>query len=149
MEVILLEKIGRLGALGDKVSVKSGYGRNYLVPQGKAVYATAANTAEFESRRAELEAAQAATLAAAQARADKVAAIATVTISAVAGDEGKLFGSIGAREIADAITAAGGEVDRSEVKLPEGPLREVGEVSIDIQLHSDVVQAITVAVIGE
>ncbi|MFW2421996.1 MAG: 50S ribosomal protein L9 [Porticoccaceae bacterium] len=149
MEVILLEKIGRLGALGDKVSVKSGYGRNYLVPQGKAVYATAANTAEFESRRAELEAAQAATLAAAQARADKVAAIATVTISAVAGDEGKLFGSIGAREIADAITAAGGEVDRSEVKLPEGPLREVGEVSIDIQLHSDVVQAITVAVVGE
>lgn len=149
MEVILLEKIGRLGALGEKVSVKSGYGRNYLVPQGKAVYATAANTAEFESRRAELEAAQAATLAAAQARADKVAAIATVTISAVAGDEGKLFGSIGAREIADAITAAGGEVDRSEVKLPEGPLREVGEVSIDIQLHSDVVQAITVAVVGE
>ncbi len=149
MEVILLEKIGRLGALGDKVSVKSGYGRNYLVPQGKAVYATAANTAEFESRRAELEAAQAATLAAAQARADKVAAIATVTISAVAGDEGKLFGSIGAREIAEAITAAGGEVDRSEVKLPEGPLREVGEVSIDIQLHSDVVQAITVAVVGE
>jgi len=149
MEVILLEKIGRLGALGDKVSVKSGYGRNYLVPQGKAVYATAANTAEFESRRAELEAAQAATLTAAQARADKVAVIATVTISAVAGDEGKLFGSIGAREIADAITAAGGEVDRSEVKLPEGPLREVGEVSIDIQLHSDVVQAITVAVVGE
>lgn len=149
MEVILLEKIGRLGALGDKVSVKSGYGRNYLVPQGKAVYATAANTAEFESRRAELEAAQAATLAAAQARADKVAAIATITISAVAGDEGKLFGSIGAREIAEAITAAGGEVDRSEVKLPEGPLREVGEVSIDIQLHSDVVQAITVAVVGE
>lgn len=149
MEVILLEKIGRLGALGDKVSVKSGYGRNYLVPQGKAVYATAANTAEFESRRAELEAAQAATLAAAQQRADKVAEIASVTISAVAGDEGKLFGSIGAREIADAITAAGGEVDRSEVKLPEGPLREVGEVSIDIQLHSDVVQAITVAVVGE
>jgi len=149
MEVILLEKIGRLGALGDKVSVKSGYGRNYLVPQGKAVYATAANTAEFESRRAELEAAQAATLAAAQARADKVAAIATITISAVAGDEGKLFGSIGAREIAEAITAAGGEVDRSEVKLPEGPLREVGEVSIDIQLHSDVVQAITVAIVGE
>ena len=149
MEVILLEKIGRLGALGEKVSVKSGYGRNYLVPQGKAVYATAANTAEFESRRAELEAAQAATLAAAQARADKVAAIATITVSAVAGDEGKLFGSIGAREIAEAITAAGGEVDRSEVKLPEGPLREVGEVSIDIQLHSDVVQAITVAVVGE
>ncbi|TFH68661.1 50S ribosomal protein L9 [Gammaproteobacteria bacterium LSUCC0057] len=149
MEVILLEKIGRLGALGEKVSVKSGYGRNYLVPQGKAVYATAANIADFESRRAELEAAQAATLAAAQARADKVAEIATVTIAAVAGDEGKLFGSIGAREIADAINAAGGEVDRHEVKLPEGPLREIGEVSIDIQLHSDVVQAITVAVVGE
>ncbi len=149
MEVILLEKIGRLGALGEKVNVKAGYGRNYLVPQGKAVFATAANIAEFETRRAEIEAAAAAVLAAAQARADKIAAIASISLSAVAGDEGKLFGSIGAREIADAITAAGGEVDRSEVKLPEGPLREIGEFAIDIQLHSDVVQAITVAVAAE
>jgi len=148
MEVILLEKVGKLGSIGDKVAVKSGFGRNFLIPQGKALPATAANVAEFESRRSELEAAAADKKANAQARAEKLAELA-VTIEANAGDEGKLFGSIGTRDIADAITAAGESVTKSEVRLPEGALREVGEYEIDIQLHSEVTQIVNITVVAE
>ncbi len=148
MEVILLEKIGKLGNLGDKVSVKSGFGRNYLVPQGKAVPATEANVAKFEERRAELEAAAAEKLAAATARAEGLNDK-EVTITAKCGDEGKLFGSIGTRDIADAVTAAGAEVDKSEVRLPEGALRSVGEFDIAIQLHPEVTATVKLAVVGE
>jgi large subunit ribosomal protein L9 len=149
MEVILLETIGNLGGLGDKVSVKPGYGRNYLIPQGKAVPATAANVAEFEARRAELERAAAEAVAAAQSRADAIAALDGVTIEANAGEEGKLFGSIGTRDIADAVTAAGCELDKSEVRLPDGALRELGEYSIALQLHADVMTEITLHVVPE
>ena len=148
MEVILLEKVGKLGSIGDKVSVKSGFGRNYLIPQGKALAATAANVAEFEARRADLEAAAAEKKADAESRAEKLAELA-VTIEANAGDEGKLFGSIGTRDIADAITAAGVEVAKSEVRLPEGALRELGEYDIDVQLHSEVTQAIKLSIVAE
>lgn len=148
MEVILLDKVGKLGGVGDRVSVKSGFGRNFLIPQGKAVPATAANVAEFEARRAELEKAAAEKLAAAEARAEKLNAL-EVTITAVAGDEGKLFGSIGARDLAEAITAAGEEVAKAEVKLPEGTLREVGEYEIDVQLHTDVHATVKVSIVAE
>jgi len=148
MQVILLEKIGRLGNLGDQVNVKSGYGRNFLIPYGKAVAATKNNIAEFEQRRADLEAAAAAKRAEAEARAARLADL-VVTIAANAGDEGKLFGSIGTRDIAEAITAAGVEVNKSEVRLPNGVLREVGEFQVDIQVHSDVTQVITLKVIAE
>lgn len=148
MQVILLEKVGRLGNLGDKVNVKSGYGRNFLIPYKKAVAATETNIAEFETRRAELEKAAADRRGAAEARAVKLAAL-TVTIAANAGDEGKLFGSIGTRDIADAITKAGAEVDKSEVRLPNGVIREVGEYDVDVQLHSDVMQAVKLIVVKE
>jgi large subunit ribosomal protein L9 len=149
MEVILLENISNLGALGDKVNVKAGFGRNYLVPQGKAVPATASNIAEFEARRAELEAAAAATLAAAETRAEAINALGLISIAANAGEEGKLFGSVGTRDIAEAITAAGCEVDKSEVRLPEGALRDLGEYEIAIQVHGDVFAAVAIAVIPE
>lgn len=148
MNVILLEKVGKLGNIGDQVAVKAGFGRNFLIPQGKAIPATDANIAEFEARRADLEAEAAKKVAEAQARAEKLNEL-SVTIEANAGDEGKLFGSLGARDIAEAITAAGVEVAKAEVKLPEGTLREVGEYNIDIQLHSEVTQAITVVVAAE
>jgi len=148
MEVILLEKVGKLGSIGDKVAVKAGFGRNYLIPEGKALAATEANVAEFESRRAELEAAAAENKTAAEARAAQLAELA-VTIEANAGDEGKLFGSIGARDLADAITAAGVEIAKSEVRLPEGALREVGEYDVDIQVHSDVMQVVKVTIVAE
>jgi len=148
MEVILLEKVGKLGTLGDKVNVKAGFGRNFLVPQGKAVPATAANVASFEARRAELEKAAAETLAVAQARGEKLEGL-EVSIVSKAGDEGKLFGSIGTRDIADAITATGVEVDKSEVRLPEGALRHTGEFEIDVQLHSDVTATIKLVVVAE
>ena len=122
MNIILLDKIANLGGLGDQVTVKSGYARNFLFPQGKAVPATKDNVEKFEARRAELEAKIAEQLAAANARAEKVAELAEVTIAAPAGDEGKLFGSVGTRDIADAITAAGVEVQKAEVKLPTGTL---------------------------
>ncbi|WP_299776356.1 50S ribosomal protein L9 [uncultured Pseudoteredinibacter sp.] len=148
MEVILLEKVGKLGGIGDRVVVKAGFGRNYLVPQGKAVPATKENVADFEARRADLEAAAAEKKAAAEARGEKLTDL-TVTIEANAGDEGKLFGSIGTRDIADAITKTGVEVAKSEVKLPEGVLREVGEYQIDIQLHAEVTVAVALNVIPE
>jgi|SRR5690606_3694647 large subunit ribosomal protein L9 len=148
MEVILLDKVGRLGNIGDKVTVKAGYGRNFLLPQGKAVAATAKNVADFEARRAQLEAAADAKKADAAARAAKLAEL-TVTIAANAGDEGRLFGSIGTRDIAEAISAAGVEVVKAEVRLPQGALREVGEYEIDVQLHSEVTQVIKLVVVAE
>jgi large subunit ribosomal protein L9 len=148
MEVILLDKVGKLGAIGDKVTVKSGYGRNYLLPQGKAVAATAKNVADFEARRAELEANAASKLAEAQARAGKLAEL-TVTIAANAGDEGRLFGSIGTRDIAEAVSKAGVAITKSEVRLPQGALREVGQYEIDVQLHSEVTQAVKLVVVAE
>ncbi len=147
MEVILLEKMGRLGGLGSKVNVRAGYGRNYLIPFGKAVPATAENIAAFETRRAELEKAAADRLAKAQARAAELNEKA-ITIAGNAGDEGKLFGSIGARDIAEAITAAGIEVNKSEVRLPEGAIRQTGEFEIDVQLHSDVTATIKLNVVA-
>ncbi|HAS4414239.1 TPA: 50S ribosomal protein L9 [Vibrio cholerae] len=149
MQVILLDKIGNLGSLGDTVNVKSGYARNFLIPQGKAVMATKANVAMFESRRAELEAKVAEQLAAAQTRADQVNALEAVVIASKAGDEGKLFGSIGTRDIADAITAAGVKVSKSEVRLPEGALRNVGAYEVSVQLHSEVFAAAKVQVVAE
>jgi len=149
MEIILLDKIANLGGLGDQVSVKAGYARNFLFPQGKAVPATKDNVEKFEARRAELEAKIAEQLAAAEARAAKVAELAEVTIAAPAGDEGKLFGSIGTRDIAEAISAAGLEVSKAEVKLPTGTLRETGEFDLDLQLHSDVTATIKVIIIKE
>lgn len=148
MEVILLEKVGKLGSLGDKVAVKAGYGRNFLIPQGKAVPANDANVAEFEARRAELEKAAAEKLAASQARADQLNDK-EVTIVSKAGDEGKLFGSIGVRDIADAITAAGVEVAKSEVRLPEGSLRTVGEFDITVQLHGEVNAIVKLIIVAE
>ena len=148
MEVILLEKIANLGNLGDKVNVKSGYGRNYLLPQGKATAATAANIAAFEARRAELEKAAAEKKASAETRAAQLAEL-EVTITATAGDEGKLFGSIGTRDIADAVSAAGYPLEKSEVRLPDGALRAVGEYNIEVQLHMDVDATLHVVVVAE
>lgn len=148
MEVILLEKIKNLGALGAKVNVKAGFGRNFLIPQGKAVPATTKNVAEFDARRADLEAKANAALGAAQARAERVSALAVV-IAAKAGDEGKLFGSVGTRDIAEAITKLGEAVDKSEVRLPNGVLRTTGDFDIDLQLHSEVSATVKVTVVSE
>ncbi|SDK55845.1 50S ribosomal protein L9 [Microbulbifer yueqingensis] len=148
MEVILLDKVGKLGNVGDRVEVKAGFGRNFLLPSGKAIAATAANIAEFEAKRADLEAAAAAKVKTAEERAEKLNDL-VVTIAANAGDEGKLFGSIGARDIAEAITAAGVEVAKAEVNLPQGTLRETGEYEIDLQLHADVVATVKVVVEAE
>ena len=149
MEVILLENISTLGRLGQTVNVTAGFGRNYLIPQGKAVHATEANTAAFEARRAELESAAAALLAAAQLRADAINALGLISIMANAGEEGKLFGSVGTRDIAEAIVALGCEVDKSEVRLPSGALRELGEYEIAIQVHGDVTAMVAIAVVQE
>ena len=149
MEVILLENISNLGGLGDKVDVKAGFGRNYLIPQGKAVPATEAASAEFEARRTELEAAAATSLGAAETRAEGVNALGLISIPANAGEEGKLFGSVGTRDIAEAVTAAGCDVDKSEVRLPEGALRELGEYEVAIQVYGDVVAAVAIAVVPE
>ena len=149
MQIILLDKVSNLGGLGDNVTVKSGYARNFLFPQGKAVPATKANIEKFEARRAELEAKLAADLTAANDRAAKLAALGEVTIASKAGDEGKLFGSVGTRDIADAITEAGVKVSKAEVKLPTGTLRETGEFEIDLQLHAEVIATIKVVVIAE
>lgn len=149
MDVILQSKVENLGNLGDKVKVKPGYGRNFLIPQGKAVPATAANLAEFEKRRAALEAEAADILKKAEARKAELEGK-RFEVRARAGDEGKLFGSVGTQEIADAIVAAGLEVEKREVRLPEeGALRELGEFEIGIHLHSDVNTTVTVAVVAE
>ncbi|WP_019672670.1 50S ribosomal protein L9 [Psychrobacter lutiphocae] len=148
MQVILLQRIVNLGKLGETVDVKAGYGRNYLIPQGKALPATPANIEKFEARRAELEAIEAEELAAAQKRADALTDV-NVIMRAKSGEDGKLFGSIGTRDIADALTKSGLEVDRSEVKLPSGTLRQVGEYSVDIQLHHDIFANILVTILSE
>lgn len=149
MEVILLETVGNLGGLGDQVSVKAGFGRNYLLPQGKAVPATAENVAQFEARRAELEAAAASALTAAQKRADAINAMAAVVITMKAGDEGKLFGSVGTRDIAEAATAAGVEIDKSEVRLPEGALRDIGTYEVAVQVHANVMAVLNLSIVAE
>ena len=149
MEVILLEKVENLGGIGDKVTVKPGYGRNYLLPHGKATLATPANLAEFEARRAELEAKAAEELAAAKARAEKLEG-ARVEIPALVGSEGKLFGSIGTIDITDAFNAAGLPIERAEIRLTdEGAFREVGEHEIGLHLHADVDVTATVAVVPQ
>jgi large subunit ribosomal protein L9 len=148
MEVILLEKVGKLGALGDRVTVKGGYARNFLLPQGRAVLANEANIAEFETRRAELEKAAQEQLDAATSRTESLNGK-TVAITAKAGDEGKLFGSIGTRDIAEAAEAVGLTLDKSEVRLPEGPLRTTGEHEVQCQVHAEVFATITVAITGE
>ncbi|OUS26749.1 50S ribosomal protein L9 [Gammaproteobacteria bacterium 45_16_T64] len=149
MNVILLEKTRNLGELGEQVSVKAGYGRNYLIPQGKAVPATEANVKHFDSRRAELEKKAAEVLAAAEARLAQITGLGTVTITSKAGDEGKLFGSIGPRDIADAITAAGVDVKKSEVSLPLGAIRQAGDFEIDVQVHTDVKGLVALSVVPE
>ena len=149
MEVILLDKIGRLGGLGDKVKVRNGYARNYLLPLKKAVLATKENLAKFEAERAQFEAKIAAELKAAQDRADKLNAIAKVEIKAQAGDEGKLFGSVGTRDIAEAVIAAGCDLHKSEVRLPDGVLRTIGDFDIEVQLHPDVKTSIVVSIVPE
>lgn len=148
MNIILLDKVTNLGGLGDQVTVKSGYARNFLFPAGKAVPATKANVEAFEARRADLEAKIAADLTAAEQRAEKVNALEPVVIESKAGDEGKLFGSIGTRDIADAVTAAGVDVQKSEVLMPHGTIRDVGEYEVELQLHADVTAAITLVVKG-
>ena len=137
MKVILLEKIRNLGELGDSVTVANGYGRNYLLPQGKAVPATKDNVEKFEARRADLEKKASEELSAAQARGAQFAEL-TVTIEAYAGDEGKLFGSVGTRDIADAASAAGIALEKHEVRLPNGAIRATGEYDVSVHLHSDV-----------
>ena len=148
MEVILLERVANLGNLGDRVNVRSGYGRNFLVPSNKAVPANKANIADFEARRAELEKAAAEVLATAQSRAEAIAAVGQITIKANAGDEGKLFGSIGVTDIVEAAAAAGITVERREVSLPES-IRNIGEYDVAFQLHSDVAQNVKLTVEAE
>ncbi|MGH8682630.1 MAG: 50S ribosomal protein L9 [Burkholderiales bacterium] len=148
MQVILLEKVVNLGGLGDVVKVKDGFARNYLIPQGKAKRATPGNLAEFEHRRGELERAQADALAAAEARGAKVEG-AMVQITRKAGVDGRLFGSVTTYDIAEALQGVGHEVERSAIRLPQGPLKAVGDYPIAIALHGDVVVQITVSVLGE
>ncbi|ERH28013.1 50S ribosomal protein L9 [Aggregatibacter sp. oral taxon 458] len=149
MQVILLDKIAHLGKVGDQVNVKSGFARNYLIPQGKAVMATKANIEHFEARRAELEEKAAQALAAAVDRAARLEALGSVTIASKAGDEGRLFGSIGTRDIADAITAKGVEVAKSEVRLPNGLIRTLGEHEVTFQFHGEVFSHLNVVIVAE
>jgi len=148
MEVILLQKVANLGNIGDRVKVKPGFGRNYLLPQGKAALATAANVAKFEERRVDLEKRAADDLAAARTRAARLEGHA-LSITAKVGGEGKLFGSIGTADIAEALSADGIEVERSEVRLPGGPIRLIGEHHVKVHLHSDVEVDLTVTVVAE
>jgi large subunit ribosomal protein L9 len=148
MEVILLEKVHKLGELGDQVNVKPGFGRNYLIPSGKAVSATVDNIAKFDARRAELEKQQQESLAAATARAEKLN-IVSIAISRKAGAEGKLFGSVGTIDIAETVTLTGVELAKHEIRMPDGPIRNTGEFEVDVQLHSDVSAIIKVSVVPE
>ncbi|WP_439239848.1 50S ribosomal protein L9 [Lonepinella sp. BR2474] len=149
MQVILLDKIAHLGKVGDQVNVKSGFARNFLIPQGKAVMATSANIEHFEARRAEFEAKAAAELAEAQARAAQITALESVTIVSKAGDGGRLFGSITTRDVAEAVTAAGVKIEKSEVRLSTGPLRTTGDHEVRFQLHGEVFAALNVIVVAE
>ncbi|MEF2969909.1 50S ribosomal protein L9 [Pseudomonas aeruginosa] len=148
MEVILLEKVANLGNLGDKVNIKGGYARNFLLPQGKATVATAENVAAFEARRAELEKAAAEKKAAAEARAAQLSEL-VVTLGAHAGDEGKLFGSIGTRDIAEAVSTAGYPLEKAEVRLPNGALRNTGEFDVAVHLHTDVETTLKLIIVAE
>jgi len=148
MQVILMEKVVNLGNLGDVVKVKDGFARNFLIPHGKAKRATPDNLKAFEARRAELERAQAETLAKAQERAAKLQGL-TVQISQKAGVDGRLFGSVGNFDIVEALGTQGIEIERSQVRMPQGPLKQVGDYPIEIALHSDVLATITVSVLGE
>jgi large subunit ribosomal protein L9 len=148
MEVILLQKVANLGGIGDRVKVKSGYGRNYLLPSGRATLATAANVARFEARRADLEKQAREETLSAQERAESLRDF-RLTITAKAGTEGKLFGSVGTNDIAEGCTAAGHKVSRSEVRLPNGPIRAVGEHQVVVHLHTDVEVTLTVIVVAE
>jgi len=148
MDVILLEKVPNLGNLGDKVSVRPGYGRNFLIPKGKAVAATAVKLAEFEQRRAELEKKASDELAAAQARAEAISGL-SVSIAQKAGEEGKLYGSVGTKDIAEAVTVAGVAVERHEVRLPHGPIRLAGDYEVTLHLHSDVNATLNLKVVAE
>ncbi len=148
MQIILLEKVGNLGNLGDVVKVKDGFGRNFLIPEGKAKRETEANKSEFAARRVELEKQQATILAAAQARAEKLASF-SVSIAQKAGVDGRLFGSVGNGDIAEALVALGFEVVKAEVRLPNGPLKTVGDHPVTVALHHDVTVEITVSVVAE
>jgi len=148
MEVILLEKISNLGNLGDKVTIKAGYGRNYLVPQGKAVAATAKKIKEFEARRAELEKIAAEKLATANARAEALGKL-NIVITHKAGEEGKLFGSVGTQNIADAVAEAGVKIEKHEVRMPDGVIRHIGQYDIDVNLHTDVTATLTIEIAAE
>jgi large subunit ribosomal protein L9 len=148
MNVILLEKVENLGDIGDMVTVKPGYGRNYLLPQGKAALATKANLAEVEARRAELEKAAAEELAAAKARAELIDGMELV-IPANAGEEGKLFGSVGPIDIVDAFSKVGVDVERAEVRMPEGPIHELGEFQIGVHLHADINVDVNLKVVAD
>jgi len=148
MQIILLEKVANLGTLGDVVKVKDGYARNFLIPQGKAKRATQNNMAEFEARRAELERAQAQKLAEAQGIATKLEGL-MIQITRKAGMDGRLFGSVTNADVAEALQAQGFEIDRSNVRMPEGPIKQIGDTQLDVALHSDVVAPITVSVLGE
>jgi large subunit ribosomal protein L9 len=148
MDVILLEKTANLGNLGDKVTIKAGYGRNYLIPQGKAVAATPKKIREFEERRAELEKQAQEKLAAATARGEALSKL-NIVIAHKTGDEGRLFGSVGTQNIADAITTAGVKVEKHEVRLPKGVIRNIGSYDLDINLHTDVVATISIKVVAE
>ena len=148
MEVILLQKVANLGGIGDRVKVKSGYGRNYLLPSGRATLATPANVARFEARRADLEKHAREETQNAQQRAEALRDF-RLTITAKAGTEGKLFGSVGTTDIAEGCTAAGHKVSRSEVRLPNGPIRAVGEHQVVVHLHTDVEVTLTVIVVAE
>jgi len=148
MDVILLEKVRNLGSLGEQVKVKAGFARNYLIPYGKAVYATAENRAKFEARRAELEKSAAEALAAAQARAEKMTGV-TVQVVRKMSEDGKLFGSVGIKDICDALREAGYEIEKSEVHLDRGPIKDVGDHEVAITLHPEVNLKIIVSVVGE
>lgn len=149
MEVILLNKVENLGNLGDIVNVKAGYGRNFLIPSGKAALANEANKAEFEQRRAELEQAAAAALDEARQRAEAIAALGEVTIGHRAGEEGRLFGSVGTREIAAAVSAAGVELSKQEVRMPSGALRQTGEYDVELHLHPEVNVTAKIVIVAE
>lgn len=149
MEVILLEKITNLGNFGDKVNVKSGYGRNYLIPSGKALPITSDNLAKLEMRRAEMEKAAREKLTTAQERGEALRNLGQITLTAKAGEEGKLFGSIGASDIVDALAEQGLTIEKQEVRLPEGPLRNVGEHEVTVHLHSDVNEQLKVIIFAE
>ena len=148
MQVILMEKVVNLGELGDVVKVKDGFARNFLIPQGKAKRATPDNLKAFESRRAELEKAQADALAKAQAQATKLEGL-KVTITQKAGTDGRLFGSVTNYDIVEALGKLGHEIERSQIRMPQGPLKQAGEFPLQVALRSDVVSTITVAVVGE